>query len=175
MRLMIKKQTLAALLAAGLISWPTTSLIAQEAEKPPACCAPGATGGTAGCCEPGAMRGSMECCAPGKMAQAGMMKSGRMAEMRKMREEMEALHQEMENTLQRKLNALREHAKSMDTLTDEKALLTEMKQHQQMTDELLGTLVGYHEQMHAKMKERHEHMRGMQHHMQQAPETKTEQ
>ncbi len=36
--------------------------------------------------------------------------------------------------------------------------LGEMKKHQQMTDELLGTMLEQREKMHAQMKARHEQM-----------------
>jgi hypothetical protein len=97
----------------------------------------------------------------GSMGMQGMrgMQPGMKAERQKMHEQMEAMHQEMTQELQTQLTALREHAKAMDGITDEKQLLTEMKKHQQMTDELLGTMVAQREKMHARMKERHEHMR----------------
>jgi hypothetical protein len=86
------------------------------------------------------------------------MMKGMMPEMTQMHEHMEKLHQEMQQELQKQLTALREHAKTMAGISDEKQLLTEMKKHQQMTDELLGTMIEQHEKMHARMKEHHEHM-----------------
>lgn len=110
------------------------------------------------------------CC----MREKGSGMGGMMAEMRQMHEQMEAMHQEMTQELQKRLTALREHAKALDGITDEKQLLTEMKKHQQLTDDLLATMVEQRVRMHARMRERHEQMH---HHMQkrqqaegQAPE-----
>ena len=77
-----------------------------------------------------------------------------------MHAQMQKMHQEMQAELQKQLTALREHAKAMDGITDEKQLLTEMKKHQQMTDDLLGTMVEQREKMHAQMKAHHEQMHG---------------
>jgi hypothetical protein len=100
----------------------------------------------------------------GKMGMPGMMGHGHMMgmmpEMQKMHEQMEKMHKQMEQELQKKLTALREHSKTMEGLSDEKQLLTEIKKHQQMTDELLGTMLEQQEKMHAQMKAHHEQMRG---------------
>lgn len=100
----------------------------------------------------------------GKMGMHGTMGKehmpGMMAEMQKMHEQMKAMRQEMTQELQKQLTALREHAKAMEGINDEKQLLEEMKKHQQMTDTLLGTMVEQREKMHAQMKEHHEQMRG---------------
>jgi uncharacterized protein (DUF3084 family) len=82
-----------------------------------------------------------------------------MGRMRKMHEHMEQMHQEMSQELQKQMTALREHAKAMEGITDEKQLLTEMKKHQQMTDDLLGTMLEQREKMHAQMQAHHERMR----------------
>ncbi len=99
-----------------------------------------------------------------KMGMHGMMGKehmpGMRAEMQKMHEQMKAMRQEMTQELQKQLTALREHAKAMEGISDEKQLLTEMKKHQQMTDTLLGTMVEQREKMHAQMKAHHEQMRG---------------
>jgi hypothetical protein len=96
------------------------------------------------------------------MGMPGMMgheqRPGMMAERQKMHEHMEGMHQEMTQELQKQLTALREHAKAMDGISDEKQLLTEMKKHQQMTDDFLGTMIAQHEKMHAQMKEHHKQM-----------------
>lgn len=98
----------------------------------------------------------------GKMGMPRMMghehMPGMMAEMQKMHEHMEGMHQEMTQELQKQLTALREHAKAMEGISDGKQLLTEMKKHQQMTDDLLGTMIEQHEKMHAQMKTHHEQM-----------------
>jgi len=51
------------------------------------------------------------------------------------------LHQEMTRALQDQLTALREHAKGLERINDEKQLLGELKKHLQLTDALLGTMV----------------------------------
>lgn len=99
----------------------------------------------------------------GKMGMHGMMGKehmmGMRPEMQKMHEHMEKMHQEMTQELQKQLTALREHAKALEGISDEKQLLGEMKKHQQMTDTLLGTMLEQREKMHAQMKARHEQMR----------------
>jgi hypothetical protein len=95
---------------------------------------------------------------PGMMGHGHMM--GMMPEMQKMHEQMEKMHKEMTQELQKQLTALREHAKAMEGISDEKQLLGEMKKHQQMTDTLVGTMVEQQEKMHAQMKAHHEQMRG---------------
>jgi DNA-binding transcriptional MerR regulator len=82
------------------------------------------------------------------------------AELQKMHEQMERMHQEMTQELQKQLTALREHAKTMDGVSDEKQLLAEMKKHQQLTDTFLSTMVEQQEKMHAQMREHRQHMRG---------------
>ena len=97
----------------------------------------------------------------GMQGMSGKGKSqGMMAEMQHRHEQMEKMHKEMQAELQRQLTALREHAKVMDGVSDEKQLLTEMKKHQQMTDTFLGTLLEQREKMHAQMQKRHEQMHG---------------
>ena len=85
---------------------------------------------------------------------------GMMGDMHKMHEQMEKMYQETSQELQKQMTALREHAKAMDGLTDEKQLLKELKKHQQMTDALLGTMLEEREKMHAQMQKYHEQMHG---------------
>ena len=85
--------------------------------------------------------------------------AGMMARMHQHHEQMEKMYQEMTQELQKQMTALREHAKAMEGITDEKQLLTEMKKHQQMTDGLLGTMLEQREKMHTQMQTRHERMR----------------
>ena len=98
----------------------------------------------------------------GATGMPGMMghrhRPGMMAEMQKMHEQMEGMHQEMAQVLDKQLTALRAHTKAMEGISDEKQLLTEMKKHQGMTDELLGTMIEQHEKMHAQMAEHHKQM-----------------
>ncbi len=111
----------------------------------------------------------------GKMGMPGMMGHGHMpgmiAEMQKMHEQMEGIHKQMEQELQKKLTALREHSKTMEGLSDEKRLLTEIKKHQQMTDDLFATMLEQQEKMHAQMKARHEQMQSP---MGKTPQTEKE-
>jgi hypothetical protein len=129
----------------GLMLFMAVPLFAQEQEKK-----------GEGCCEQG----------------SGAMSHDHRAQRQKMHEQMEAMHNEIGKKFHDQLTALREHAKKMDDVTDEKALLVELKKHQQMTDDFLGSMVEFHEKMHAHMKEHHEHMH---HHMQKgAGESKKE-
>jgi hypothetical protein len=100
----------------------------------------------------------------GEMEMPGMMRHehgpGMMGDMQKMHEQHEKMHQEMTQELQKKMTALRDHTKAMEGMSDDKLLLTEMKKHQQMTDDLLGTMVEQREKMQAQMKAHHEQMRG---------------
>lgn len=100
----------------------------------------------------------------GHKGMQGMMGKGKsqgmMAEMQQRHEQMEKMHREMQAELQKQMTVIREHAKAMDGITDEKQLLTEMKKHQQMTDTFLGTMLEQREKMHAQMQKRHEQMRG---------------
>jgi len=79
----------------------------------------------------------------------------KMAEWRQHREQMEKMHTEMRQELEKQMMALREHTKTMDGVTEEKQMLTEMKKHQQMTDTLLGTMIEQREKMHAQMQQHH--------------------
>src|SRR4249920_1483961 len=74
--------------------------------------------------------------ASGHMQMHGMMgkQQGMMGDMEKMHEQMDQMDQEMNQELQKQLTTLRAHAKTMEGMTDEKQLLSEMKKHQQMTD-----------------------------------------
>ena len=100
----------------------------------------------------------------GEMGMPGMMGHehgpGMMGDMQKMHDQHEKMHQEMTQELQKQMTALRDHTKAMEGMSDDKLLLTEMKKHQQMTDDLLGTMVEQREKMQAQMKAHHEQMRG---------------
>lgn len=99
---------------------------------------------------------------------------GMMGNMEKMHEQHEKMHQEMNQELQKHLTALREHTKAMEGISDEKQLLAEMKKHQQMTDDLLGTMVEQREKMQARMKAHHERMCGQMGKTKQPEKPKTE-
>jgi hypothetical protein len=45
----------------------------------------------------------------------------------------------------------------MAGITDTQQLVAEMKKHQQLSDELLGTLIEQRQRMHARMHEHHKH------------------
>src|SRR5262249_38731597 len=82
---------------------------------------------------------------PGTAGHEHMM--GGMPGTPEMHAQMQKMHQEMQAELQKQLTALREHAKAMDGITDEKQLLVEMKKHQQMTDTYLSTMLEQQEKM----------------------------
>jgi hypothetical protein len=86
--------------------------------------------------------------------------------MQERHEQMEAMHKEMDEELQKQVTALRTHAQTMTGITDTQQLVAEMKRHQQLSDELLGTLVEQRRRMHTMMHEHHEH--GHQHMRHQA-------
>lgn len=79
--------------------------------------------------------------------------------MRERHEQMEAMHKEMDAELQRRLTTLRAHAQTMASTTDTQLLLAAMQKHQQLSDELLGTLIEQRQRMHTRMHEHHEHGR----------------
>ena len=85
-------------------------------------------------------------------------KSGMMAGMHQHHEQMEKIYQEMTQELETQMTALREHAKALDGITDEKQLLGELKKHQQMSDAVLETFLKQRQQMHERMKAHHEQM-----------------
>ncbi|MGE0682469.1 MAG: hypothetical protein AB7P69_16415 [Candidatus Binatia bacterium] len=95
----------------------------------------------------------------GAPAMRGKHKAGMMAKMHQRHEQMEKMQQEMTQELETQITALREHAKAMDSLTDEKQLLGEMKKHQRMTDAVLETLLKQRQQMHEQRKAHQEQMR----------------
>jgi hypothetical protein len=80
-----------------------------------------------------------------------------MGHMRERHEQMAAMHKEMDAELQRQMTALRAHAQTMSSITDTQQLVVEMKKHQQLSDELLNTLIEQRHRMHAGMYEHHEH------------------
>jgi hypothetical protein len=127
--------------------------------------------------QPGALEkpeGSMMGRPEGSMSGPGDRRKGasRRAAMQQRHAEMEKVQQEMLQDLQTQLAAIREHTKMMESITDEKQLLTEMKKHQQMTDALLGTMVEQREQMFTRMKEHHKHMHERMERRQQSGEKK---
>jgi hypothetical protein len=79
-------------------------------------------------------------------------------------EQMEAMHQEMDAEVQRQMTTLRAHAQTMSSITDTQMLVAAMQKHQQLSDELLGTLIEQRQRMHTRM---HEHRRHGRHHKEQ--------
>jgi hypothetical protein len=73
------------------------------------------------------------------------------------------MHEAASQELQKQMTALREHAKTMDGITDEKQLLMELKKHQLLTDTFLGTMLEQKEKMRAAMKEHHKQMHEQMH------------
>lgn len=90
----------------------------------------------------------------------------RKGHMRERHEQMEAMHKEMDEELQRQMTALRVHAQTMSSVTDTQQLVAEMKKHQQLSDELLSTLIEQRQRMHTRMHEHHK--QGHQHRGHQA-------
>lgn len=136
---MLSKKIVISLAASGLLFLAPLGVSAEEAAHPQE-----GSGGQMG--------------APHMMGEHH--KSGKMVGMRQHHEQMEKMHKAMMEELQKQMSALRKHAKAMEGISDEKQLLTEMKKHQQMTDDLLGTMLEQHQKMHARMQKHHEEMHG---------------
>lgn len=96
--------------------------------------------------------------AGGQMKMQGMMGKSMMGDMQKMHEQMEQMHEKMTAELRKQMTALREHSKAMEGISEEKQLLGEVKKHQQMTDDLLGTVLEQREKMHAQRHAHHQRM-----------------
>jgi hypothetical protein len=86
-------------------------------------------------------------------------KMDKMADMHKRHAQMEAMHTEQLQELQQQLSALRTHTATLDSMTDQQQLLSEMKKHQHMTDALLETIVEQRKTMHVHMQAHHKRMR----------------
>lgn len=136
-----------ALWVCGVLLLGTVAVLAQEV-----------TGGKEGKPDAKQCCGMME----GMMGEGKMKGEGMMTQMR----------QEMLREQQEQLIALREHAKTMDGITDTQQLLPELKKHQQMTDALLGTMVEQRAKMQGKMEEQDQQMQGQQKAQQQPAEEK---
>lgn len=102
---------------------------------------------------------------PGKMDR-----TGKMADMRERHARRKAMHKEHLQELQQQLSALRAHTTTLDSITDQQQLLTELKKHQHMTDALLSTMVEQREKMHAHMQARHKQMQSQMGESQQTEE-----
>lgn len=97
---------------------------------------------------------------PGKMDKRG--------DMHKRHAHMKAMHTEQLQELQQQLSALRAHTTTLDSITDQQQLLTELKKHQHMTDTLLDTMVEQRKKMHLHMQARHKRMQS---HRGESPQT----
>lgn len=79
-------------------------------------------------------------------------------EMQQLHKHMKKMRQEMTEELQRQMTALRAHTQAMEGISDEKQLLGELRKHQHMTDDLLGTMAEQRATLDAKIKERREQL-----------------
>jgi len=61
----------------------------------------------------------------------------------------------MTQELDTQLTALRAHATAMAAISNDNQLLEEMKKHQQMTDDLLASMIEQHDKMDARMESHH--------------------
>jgi hypothetical protein len=95
---------------------------------------------------------------------------GMRGDMHKRHAQMEAMHTEHLQELQQQLSALRAHTATLDSITDQQQLLTEIKKHQLMTDALLGTMVEQRKTMHMHMQARHKRMQSQMGESQQTEE-----
>ncbi len=90
----------------------------------------------------------------------GMMgMQGMTGDMHKKHEQMMVKRRAMLAELQQQLAALHEHTKTLEGVTDQQQVLTELKKHQHMTDALLATLVEQRVKRHEAMQARHEKMK----------------
>jgi Flp pilus assembly protein TadD len=74
-------------------------------------------------------------------------------------EQMATMHKEMNEELQRQMTTLRAHTQTMSGITDTQQLVAEIKKHQQLSDDLLNTLIEQRQRMHSMMHEHHKHER----------------
>ncbi|NOT55431.1 MAG: hypothetical protein HOP18_12565 [Deltaproteobacteria bacterium] len=79
--------------------------------------------------------------------------------MRERHEQMEAMHKEMDAELEQKMTTLRAHAQTMASITDTQLLVSALQKHQQLSDEVLNTLIEQRQRMRAKMHEHRQHGR----------------
>ncbi len=102
----------------------------------------------------------------GSMSMHGMMGHGKhhgmtgmTGDMHKKHEQMMAKRKAMLAELQQQLAALHEHTKTLEGVTDQQQVLTELKKHQHMTDALLATLVEQRVKRHEAMQAHREKMK----------------
>ena len=79
--------------------------------------------------------------------------------MHKRREQMMAMRQAMLAELWQQLSALQEHPETLEAVTEQQEVLTELKKHQQMTDAFLATMVEQRATRHDAIQIRREKMK----------------
>ena len=84
---------------------------------------------------------------------------GMTGDMHKKHEQMMAKRKAMLAELQQRLAALQEHTQTLEGVTDQQRVLTELKKHQQMTDALLATMVEQQVKRHEAMQAHREKMK----------------
>ena len=84
---------------------------------------------------------------------------GMTGDMHKKHEQMMTKRQAMLAELQQQLAALQEHTQTLEGVTDQQQVLTELKKHQQMTDALLATLIEQRVKRHEAMQAHREKMK----------------
>ena len=98
----------------------------------------------------------------GSMSMHGMMghgkHHGRMG-MQGMTGDMHKKHEQMMTKRKAMLAALQEHTQTLEGVTDQQRVLTELKKHQHMTDALLATLVEQRVKKHEAMQAHREKMK----------------
>ena len=85
--------------------------------------------------------------------------TGMTGDMHKKHEQMMAKRKAMLAELQQQLTALQEHTKTLEGVTDQQQVLTELKKHQHLTDALLATLVEQRVKRHEAMQAHREKMK----------------
>ncbi len=91
--------------------------------------------------------------------EGSMSMHGMTGDMHKKHEQMMAKRKAMLAELQQQLAALQEHTQTLEGVTDQQQVLTELKKHQQMTDALLATLVEQRVKRHEAMQAHREKMK----------------
>ena len=79
--------------------------------------------------------------------------------MHKKHEQMMTKRKAMLAELQQQLAAPHEHTQTLEGVTDQQQVLTELKKHQHMTDALLATMVEQWVKRHEAMQAHHEKMK----------------
>ena len=84
---------------------------------------------------------------------------GMTGDMHKKHEQMMAKREAMLAERQQQLAALHEHSQTLEGVTDQQEVLTELKKHQQMTDALLTTMVEQRVKRHEAVQAHREKMK----------------